>query len=144
MLVKTVIDLRTNNAKIPQFEEFWSIAAEFIEDKTAVSDGRHNSSDDQGDIVVYMAMANSYADMYRQCVVAKALKDEIAVTSLCVVLQQFWPTTKTASNILHYTGRFKIKRMVQARILCKYNPDSHYTNAIYSFMRKKKLHNADA
>ena len=59
-----VIDRRSINGKIPQFKEFWSIVAEFIEDKTAVSDRRHNSLDDQGDIVVYMAMANSYADMY--------------------------------------------------------------------------------
>ena len=39
--------------------------------------------------------------------------------------------------MLHYTGRFKMKKLVQARILRKHNSDSHYANAIYSFLRKR-------
>ena len=37
----------------------------------------------------------------------------------------------------HYTGRFEVKRMLQARLLRKENVDSHYTNAIYSFLKER-------
>ena len=43
---------------------------------------------------------------------------------------------KTSSNLLHHTGRFKVKRMVQTRILRKQNPASHYANAEYFFYAK--------
>ena len=48
-----VLDLRLNNGKVPRFEEFWSIVAKYMEDKTAVCDRRHNSSDNEGDVVVW-------------------------------------------------------------------------------------------
>ena len=39
----------------------------------------------------------------------------------------------------HYTGRFNVKRMVQARLLRKNNSDSHYTNAVYSFLKERAI-----
>ena len=54
---------------------------------------------------------------------------------------QFWPTHKTASKMLHHTGRFKIRRMVQARLFRKNNPDAHYANAVYKFMRQRAMKN---
>ena len=44
--------------------------------------------------------------------------------------------TDKLTNMTHYTGRFEVKRMVQARLLRKVNVDSHYTNAIYSFLKE--------
>ena len=40
-------------------------------------------------------------------------------------------------KMVQYTGRFKVRRMVQSRILRKNNPDAHYTNAIQRFIIKR-------
>ena len=44
---------------------------------------------------------------------------------------------------MHYTGKFKVKRMVQARIFRKHNPDSHYCNAIYNLMKERAMTHRD-
>ena len=80
-----------------------------------------------------MAMASSYADLYRQCIEIEKPRN-IPLPSYAWFLLQCWQTTKTASSVRHYTGHFKVKRMVQARVLRKNNPDSHYANAVYSFL----------
>ena len=54
---------------------------------------------------------------------------------------QFWPTTQSVSKILHYTGRFKVCRMVQARLLRKNNPDACYANAVYKFLKQQAINN---
>ena len=112
-----------------------------INNKTAVDDRRHNNVDEEGNLVVNMAMALSYRDLYRTCVTkAKNAGDAdspIPIPTYTWFLLQFWPCTKTMSNMIRYTGRFKVKRMVQAQILRKTNVDSHYTNALYSFLKER-------
>ena len=89
-----------------------------------------------------MAIATSYADMYRQCVRIAATKEPpVQIPSKHWFLLQFWPSTRTISNMTHYTSRFKVKRMVQARLLRKNNSDSHYTNAVYSFLKERAIQN---
>ena len=41
--------------------------------------------------------------------------------------------------MLHYMRRFKVKRMIQARLFRKNNPDAHYCNAIYNFMKQRAM-----
>ena len=86
-------------------------------------------------------MALSYRDLYRTCVTkAKNAGDAdspIPIPTYTWFLLQLWPCTRTMSNMNRYTGRFKVKRMVQARILRKTNVDSHYTNALYSFLKER-------
>ena len=43
--------------------------------------------------------------------------------------------------MLHHTGRFKIRRIVQARLFRISNQDARYTNAIYRFMREGAVKN---
>ena len=50
-------------------------------------------------------------------------------------------THQTASNILHHTGQFRIRRMVQPRLFQKNNPDTHYANAVIKFMRERAVKN---
>ena len=139
------VDLRANNGQVPKYEDFWEIVAAHIEDKTAVDDRRHASSTSEGDVVVSMALALSYADLYRTCKgIAESSDKEISVPSYPWFLLQFWPTTTTKSRIVKYTGRFKVKRMVQSRVLRKENPDFHYTNAIYSFLKSRAQSNYDS
>ena len=112
-----------------------------INNKTAVDDRRHNNVDEERNLVVNMAMALSYRDLYRTCVTkAKNAGDAdspIPIPTYTWFLLQFRPCPKTMSNMIRYTGRFKVKRMVQARILRKTNVDSHYTNALYSFLKER-------
>ena len=56
------------------FQKLTSFVAEYIENKTAIDDRRHSQERD-GEIVVTMAVATSYADMYRQCVRIAATKE---------------------------------------------------------------------
>ena len=141
-LGEDIQDLRENNGAIPKFDGFWDIVEKYIDDKTAVDDRRHCSSSGD-DIVVNMALATSLADLFWQCQQIAINSDPpISVPSYSWFLHQFWPTTKTLNNMTHYTGRFKVKKMVQARLLRKANIDAHYTNAIYSFLKEQASEDA--
>ena len=91
------VDLRKNNGSIPKFDEFWGIVENEINHKTAVDDRRHNNVDEEGNVVVNMAMALSYRDLYRTCVTkAKNAEDAdspIPIPTYTWFLLQFWPCT---------------------------------------------------
>ena len=89
-----------------------------------------------------MALALSYADLYRTCVDIASSKDsDIQIPTYQWFLLQFWSTSKSQSRILH-TGRLNVRRMVQSRVFRKDNPDMHYTNAIYSFLKERAQFNS--
>ena len=134
-----ICDLRMNNGAKQKFDEFWDIVKEFIENKTAVDDRRWGQ-EAEGEIVVTMAVATSLSDIYRQCTeIAESKTSPVEVPSKQWFTLQFWPSSKSLSALTHYTGRFKVKRMVQARLMRKANADSHYANAIYSFMKDRAV-----
>ena len=62
-----VVDLRLHNGKVTKYEEFWSVVSKYIEDKTTVCDRRRDSSDGEGDVVVYMAefLRRNVPSLYR-------------------------------------------------------------------------------
>ena len=98
----------------------------------AVDDQRHTGV--EGDtVVVIMAIASSHASIYQECT-EKAGQSGIEVPSYTWFLLQFWPCSHTAANMLHYTGRFKMKRMIQGRPFRKNNPDAYHCNTMYNFM----------
>ena len=123
-----ICDLRQNNRVIPKFNEFWNIVATYIDDKTVVGDWHHRSSTGETNVIVNIALVTSLADTFRQW---KQIDREspVSVPTYSWFLYQFWHTTKTQTNMTHYTGCFEVKRIVQARLLRKENVDSHYTNA---------------
>ena len=45
--------------------------------------------------------------------------------------------------MMQYTGKFTVRRIVQARLIRKYNPDSHYCNAIFNFIKSRAIKNRD-
>ena len=91
-------------------------------------DGRRQAGVEGNTMVVNMAIASFHASAYRECV-EKAGQSGIEVSSYTCFLLQFWSCSRTAANMLHYTGRFKVKRMIQARLFRKNNPDAHYYDA---------------
>ena len=48
------------------------------------------------------------------------------------------------TGITHFTDRFKLRRMVPGQLPRNNNPDSHYSNAIYSFMKEKAARNSES
>ena len=83
-----------------------------------------------------MVVATSYGSLYQDCR-GNAMKQNIEVPHYTLFLLQFCPCSRTASSLLHYTGRFKVRLMVQARIFQKHNPDCHYCNVIYNFIKQR-------
>ena len=108
-----------------------------------MDDRRHATPVNNGeDVMVTIAISNSYADLYRQCV-RIAERKGVEIPSEQWFLLQFWPCSRTTSKMVQYTGRFKVRRMVQSRILRKNNPDAHYTSAIQRFIRKRAVEYRD-
>ena len=98
-----------------------------ISELTAADDSRHGSI--VGDnVIVNMAVATSYASLYQDCR-GKAIEQNIEVPHYTWFLLQFWPCTRTASLLLHYTGCFKV----------------NYYNATYNFIKQRALkHSANS
>ena len=111
--------------------------AKYISDKTSLDERRHATVDGDS-VVVNMAIATSFASIYRDCE-EEASQFNIETPSYTWFLFQFWPAHRTTSNMLQYTGKFKVKRMVQARLFRKNNPDAHYCNAIYNFIKQRAM-----
>ena len=129
-----IVDLQKKN---PKYDEFWDVVADHISEKTAVDDRHHSaSSTEEQNVVVNMAFTLSYADMYKTCIQIAQEKNINAVPPYLWFMLQFWLTSKSTSKLLHYTGRFRVRHVVQACILRKTNPDADYARAVYSFLKK--------
>ena len=71
----------------------------------------------------------------RKCVYLAKEKNVLNIPSYFWFLLQFWPTYCMTSKMLHETSKFKIRRMVQTWLSHKSNPNSHYANAVFKFMK---------
>ena len=69
-------------------------------------DDRRQAGVEGDNVVVNMAIASSHVSIYRECV-EKAGQSGIEVPSYNWFLLQFWPCSRTAANMLHYTGRLE-------------------------------------
>ena len=93
----------------------------YIQNKTAIDDRWHSTVTDE-EIVVTMALATSYGDLYRQCMkIVTAKEPSVDLPSKAWFMLQFWPSSKTLLAMTHYMGRFKVKKMFQAWLLLKKN-----------------------
>ena len=129
-------DLRVNNARKGKFDQFWDICQKVISDLTAVDDRRHGPASENGDVVVNMAVAISAPQLYDKCKIEalKTLQEE-DIPSLSWFKFQFWPKNTRENAAMNYTGRFKIRYMMQQRMLRKQHDDEHYCACIYKYLR---------
>ena len=122
-------DLRVNNSRKAKYDSFWDVAEKKIEElQAAVVDDRRHSDTQDGEVISYMALVISVRDLYEQCVsTAKAsgLTDE-DIPSKSWFRFQFWPKNPYTHTALNYTGRLKIRYMVQQRAIRKHSDDDHY------------------
>ena len=83
--------------------------------------------------VTYLASALSARDLLTE--VAKKCPEGTPTPSEAWLRYQFWPKDPSKQSASQYTGRLKVKHMVQARQLRKFHEDAHYASAIYRYLR---------
>ena len=121
-----VTDLRAlNGKKRTQYDTFWSECENFLSEDAAVDDRRHGN-------ITHLARAISIRDFVEQ--VKQCCPDGTLIPSDEWVRLQFWPKTASKSRLLHHTGRFKLKFMVQQRQWRHEHVDSHYAAASFRYM----------
>ena len=84
--------------------------------------------------VTHLARIISVRDLLEQ--VAARCPFGTPIPSRSWLSLQFWPKNVHAQSRIHYTGRFNIKYMVQARQFRKAHEDSHYASAIFHYQRE--------
>ncbi len=129
----TVFDLRAmNGSRRTQYDTFWDNCESFLNEdiSVAVNDRRHGN-------ITHLARAISIRDFVEQ--VKQRCPEGTLIPSNEWVRLQFWPKTPSAVKSLHYTGRFKLKFMVQQRQWRHQHIDAHYAAACYRYMREYAL-----
>ena len=125
-----VIDLRElQSGRGSKFDCFWEECEKFLQEKVgvAVDERRHSQ-------VTHVASAISVRDLREQ--VASRCPLSTPIPSSSWLSLQFWPKSIHAHSRVHYTGRFKVKYMVQARQFSKDHEDSHYAAAVFRYQRE--------
>ena len=121
-----ITDLRTLNSTTERakFDRFWQECDAVLNEEidTAVDDRRHSE-------VTHLASALSVRDLFER--VSQRVPEGMPLPSPEWLRLQFWPKTKHAKASLHYTGRLKVKFMIQQRQFRKQHPDQHYAAALF-------------
>ena len=88
------------------------------------------------DIIVHVSVAISARSLYNKCkeTALKALKEE-DIPSLSCFCFQFWLKDSWMHTALNYTGRFKIKYMMQKHMIWKQHDDDCYCACLYKYLR---------
>ena len=111
----------------------------------AVDDCQHAQVTKDGDARSNLALAISARHLYEQCCKTgreKGLSDN-QLSSLSWFRFQFWPKNPYTHSALNYTGRLKLKYMMQQRTLHKFSEDDHYCSALYRYARELTLQYRD-
>ena len=125
-----IIDLRElHTERQSKFDVFWEECDKYLRENIglAVDDRRHSS-------VTHIASAVSVRDLQQQ--VAARCPPCTPVPSVPWLSLQFWPKTAHAHAKIHYTGRFAVKYMVQARQFRKDHDDAHFAACIFRYQRE--------
>lgn len=118
-------DLCTQNRGRP--EQF----SVFLE--TAVDDRCHDAVDSE-DVIAHLATALSVRDLHDE--VRKQCPDGTPIPSIQWLHLQFWTMRPRAKTARRYTGKLKVKFMVQARQLRANHLDTHYASAIFRYQKE--------
>ncbi|XP_071947398.1 uncharacterized protein [Antedon mediterranea] len=101
--------------------------------ETAVDDRRHDQVS-ENEVITHLATAVSVRDLYDQ--VIERCDEGTKIPSLQWLRLQFWPRRPTAKAAARFTGKLKIKFMVQARQFRAHHVDSHYASALFRYQKK--------
>ena len=98
-------DLRSlNTGQASKYDRFWEVCDIFLSEESAVDDRHHGE-------ITHLAHALSVRDLVEQ--VKHRCSPNILIPSIEWVRLQFWPKTPSAKATMHYTGRLKVRFMIQ-------------------------------
>ena len=132
-----ICDLRVNNQGRPEkYETFLEQCQKHIVSnlETAVDERRHDKVTDDGDTVTHFADAFSVSDFYNQ--VAQKCPADTPLPSKEWLRLQFWPKNCQTKSSVRYTGKLKVKFMVQSRQFRKTHEDMHYASAVFRYEKE--------
>ena len=122
-----IVDLRhLNSNESDRFTVFWEKCTQYLSTCTAVHERRH-------DTVTFMAKAISVRDLIQE--VTKLCPEGTPVPSQAWVSLNFCPRNPHSLVAKRYTGRLKVKHVIQKRQFRKSHPDAHYCAALFRYMR---------
>lgn len=115
--------------KASKCDKFWDECSKYLQEEVglAVDERRHSE-------VTHIASALSVRDLREQ--VSARCPADTPIPSRSWIALQFWPKNVHAKCSVHYTGRFAVKHMVQARQFHKQHDDSHYVATIFWYQRE--------
>ena len=127
-------DLQVKSGRPEQYIPFLEECQRYIEIKvqTAVQERRHAVVD--GEIVIYMATALNTRALYED--VVKQCPEGIAILSKQWLKWQFWSCHAGKLSAKHYSGRIKIRYMVQARQFQQSHVDCYYASALWRYQKE--------
>lgn len=125
-----VMDLRhLHSGQKSKYDVFWEQCEKFLQEEVglAVEERRHSQ-------VTHLARVISVRDLLQQ--VTARCPPSTPIPSRSWLSLQFWPKNVHAQSKIHYTGRFKVKYMVQARQFRKDHEDAHFAAAVFRYQRE--------
>ena len=136
---KLIYDLRVNNKGQPEkYAKFLEVCQTYINSRvdTATDDRRHDSTstnDNETTVVTHLATALSVRDLYDE--VKKRVPEDCPIPSIQWLRLQFWTRKSTAATSKYFSGKLKLKFMVQSRQFRSYHVDVHYASALSGIKR---------
>ena len=130
-------DLHVNNqGRLEKYEAFLEECKKYIDShvETAVDDRRHDTVGMDGEVVTHLAVAMNAQDLYEA--VKKRCSEDTPIPSLQWLRLQFWPRNASLRTASTYTGRLKVKFMIQAREYRKAHIDAYYASALFRYERE--------
>jgi hypothetical protein len=132
-------DLRSQNSgRHEHYSVFLEQCQSYISStiETAVDERRHDTVA-EGDVITHLADALSVRDLHEE--VVKKCPEGTPIPSIQWLRIQFWPRRPCAKTASRYTGKLKVKFMVQARQVRAHHADAHYASALFRYEREFAL-----
>ena len=119
-----IMDLRElKSGRESKFDVFWDECAKHLQEciGLAIDDRRHSN-------VTHMGSAISVRDLLQQ--VTARCPPSTPIPSRSWLSLQFWPKSSHNHSKIHYTGRYSVNYMIQARQFRKDHEDAHYAGSV--------------
>ena len=135
-----IFDLRVDNKGQPEkYELFLEECKKYIESSvdTAPDERRFDTVDTTSNkttVITHLATALSVRALHEQ--VQKRLPDGTPIPSIQWLRIQFWPQRSTAATSKYFTGKIKLKFMIQSRQFRCFHVDAHYASALFRYQKE--------
>ena len=128
-----IMDLRElQSGRESKFDVFWDECSKYLQEciGLAVDDKRHSN-------VTHMASAISVRDLLQQVTIR--CPPSTPLPSRSWLSLQFWPKSSHNHSKIHYTGRYFVKYMIQARQFRKNHEDAHFAASVFRYQREMAI-----